>query len=171
MAVYKDVENFKKLFDEQYKETRKLIEDGEMHLDNLAEGFHEADRVIQKMPTADVVELKHGRWRRRAKYGEVYCSECGTLERYTDGNFKSRYCPNCGAKMDGKGKDDDMLPTEIFVDCYDIDTEWYELEEQEQEEVLSDYLSDTYGFCHYGFCYEESNGKIHITDIEWDEDE
>ena len=55
MARYIDVEGYRKLFDEEYKKTRKLISDGETHLDNLAEGFSEASRVIDRMPTADVV--------------------------------------------------------------------------------------------------------------------
>lgn len=54
MARYKDVEGYRKLFDEEYKKTRKLISEGETHLDNLAEGFSEASRVIDRMPTADV---------------------------------------------------------------------------------------------------------------------
>ena len=55
MARYKDVEGYRKLFDEEYKKTRKLISEGEKHLDNLAEGFSEASRVIDRIPTADVV--------------------------------------------------------------------------------------------------------------------
>jgi hypothetical protein len=54
MARYKDVEGYRKLFDEEYKKTRQLISEGETHLDNLAEGFSEAGRVIDRMPTADV---------------------------------------------------------------------------------------------------------------------
>lgn len=54
MARYKDVEGYRKLFDEEYKKTRKLISEGETHLDNLAEGFSEASRVIDRMSTADV---------------------------------------------------------------------------------------------------------------------
>ena len=57
MARYIDVEGYRKLFDEEYKKTRKLIYEGETHLDNLAEGFSEAGRVIDRMPTADVVEV------------------------------------------------------------------------------------------------------------------
>lgn len=57
MARYKDVDGYRKLFDEEYKKTRKLISEGETHLDNLAEGFSEASRVIDRMPTADVVEV------------------------------------------------------------------------------------------------------------------
>lgn len=54
MARYIDVEGYRKLFDEEYKKTRKLISEGETHLDNLAEGFSEASRVIDRIPTADV---------------------------------------------------------------------------------------------------------------------
>ena len=54
MARYIDVEGYRKLFDEEYKKTRKLISEGETHLDNLAEGFSEASRVIDRMPAADV---------------------------------------------------------------------------------------------------------------------
>ena len=48
-----DAANVRGLFDAEFKETRKLILAGETHLDNLAEGFTEADRVIRKMPTVD----------------------------------------------------------------------------------------------------------------------
>lgn len=57
MARHIDVEGYRKLFDEEYKKTRKLISEGETHLDNLAEGFSEASRVIDRIPTADVVSL------------------------------------------------------------------------------------------------------------------
>lgn len=48
-----DADNVRGLFDAEFKETRKLILAGETHLDNLAEGFTEADRVIREMPTVD----------------------------------------------------------------------------------------------------------------------
>ena len=63
---------------------------------------------LDKQPTADVQEVKHGKWvrgrgRRRA------CSCCETDNPYKR-NYKAGYsniwyspfCPNCGAKMDGK---------------------------------------------------------------------
>ena len=52
-----DYDEIRRLFDIQYKETVRLIRDGETHLDNLAEGFTEADRIIQKIPTVDAVEV------------------------------------------------------------------------------------------------------------------
>ena len=52
-----DADNVRNLFDAEFKETRKLILAGETHLDNLAEGFAEADRVIWQMPTVDAVPV------------------------------------------------------------------------------------------------------------------
>lgn len=95
-----DADNVRDLFDAEFKETRKLILAGETHLDNLAEGFTEADRVIRQMPTVDAVPVVHGRWNNMDGYKtRKVCSECGwDVPEY--GKFYS-YCPNCGAKMDG----------------------------------------------------------------------
>lgn len=43
---YGEVRN---LFNEEFKKTMQLIQAGETHLDNLAEGFTEADRVLFKL--------------------------------------------------------------------------------------------------------------------------
>lgn len=106
MARYVDVEGFSKLFDAEYKKTRELIEQGETHLDNLAEGFLEADRVIRNLPTADVAEVKHGKW---AHIGgdEWCCTNCGEVIT-TEGSWEAptkKYCNECGAKMDGERSD------------------------------------------------------------------
>ena len=56
---------------------------------------------IAHAPAADVAPVVHGRW----VYGEdvdIQCSVCGA-DAFTEGDYrqvKSRYCPNCGAKMD-----------------------------------------------------------------------
>ena len=52
-----DYDEIRRLFDAQYKETVRLIRDGETHLDNLAEGFTEADRIIREIPAVDAVEV------------------------------------------------------------------------------------------------------------------
>ena len=106
MARYADVESFSKLFDAEYKKTRELIEQGETYLDNLAEGFSEAGRVIRNLPTADVVEVKHGEWV-VSNCGLYVCSECDKTCPYDaqadDINYwVCKYCPHCGAKMDGR---------------------------------------------------------------------
>ena len=54
---------------------------------------------IEAAPTADVVEVKHGRWipvKLTRRTTEYKCSICGRWER-----TEQPYC-NCGAKMDGE---------------------------------------------------------------------
>ena len=50
--------------------------------------------VLHDIPAADVVEVRHGRWNNG--YEVQNCSECGYR-----GKRSYKYCPNCGAKMDG----------------------------------------------------------------------
>ena len=67
-------------------------------------------RALEEMPTADVVEVKHGEWIpvQYTYFGlkRYECSKCKDDEywqkRYLE--HKENYCPNCGAKMDGGGK-------------------------------------------------------------------
>lgn len=59
------------------------------------------------IPTADVVEVKHGEWESKGTHGdfeEKRCSICNglLLVRWYDRTMEYRYCPNCGAKMDLK---------------------------------------------------------------------
>ena len=52
-----DADACTKLFDKDFKETMRLIRQGETHLDNLAEGFAEAHIVIRSMPSVDAVKI------------------------------------------------------------------------------------------------------------------
>ena len=61
---------------------------------------------ISKLPTVDAVKVVHGRWKRvkvdlgsGMKTHRFACSECDFLKNTLIG----KYCPNCGAKMDGDG--------------------------------------------------------------------
>lgn len=60
--------------------------------------------AIMDCPTADVAEVKHGRWMEvddGVLIGDgkhIECSECGT---WAKDKQKSNYCSHCGAKMDG----------------------------------------------------------------------
>ena len=62
---------------------------------------------LEKLPAADVVEVKHGEWVEGAEhftngFYEAECSVCGNYIRWNEGNSGEwNYCPNCGAKMDG----------------------------------------------------------------------
>ena len=66
-------------------------------------------RLLDIKPTADVVPVRHGHWQITDAYPHnVYCSECYTKYAQThwavweDGSMPRRYCPNCGARMDGE---------------------------------------------------------------------
>lgn len=50
--------------------------------------------AINRIPAADVVEVRHGRWNNG--YEVQNCSECGYR-----GKRSYKYCPHCGARMDG----------------------------------------------------------------------
>lgn len=60
---------------------------------------------IKTLPLADVAPVVHGRWKYIPQtintYGQLRCSICNwwTLDLSVDRSY--RYCPNCGAKMDG----------------------------------------------------------------------
>jgi hypothetical protein len=59
--------------------------------------------AIDDIPTADVVEVRHGEWTKSNPYNRfMNCSVCGFGQDHT--TFK--YCPNCGAKMDGEGREE-----------------------------------------------------------------
>lgn len=94
------------------------------HIDDCTEhSIRQCMSTIQKIPTADVVEVVYGKWvkkhkqtggfRRytgvddmgeqhtitvdeRAEFDDLYCSECG---KQSADNFLN-FCPNCGCKMD-----------------------------------------------------------------------
>ena len=52
-----EYERIRKIFDAKFKETWKMILEGETHLDNLAEGFKEANDVIRELPDIDAVPV------------------------------------------------------------------------------------------------------------------
>lgn len=58
---------------------------------------------VEGIPASDVAPVRHGRWALNKKYGDYECSECGQgdVKAMDFTNLKMRYCPNCGAKMDG----------------------------------------------------------------------
>ena len=61
--------------------------------------------AIDEAPTADAVPVRHGRWSRHTLgstggYGTTVMHQCSECESMTISKF--RYCPNCGARMDGE---------------------------------------------------------------------
>ena len=61
--------------------------------------------ILDAIPAADVVEVKHGEWI-VDDAGSEHCSCCGhkfyiSALFAVGGNNEPNCCPNCGAKMDG----------------------------------------------------------------------
>ena len=93
---------------EKVKEVIKLfgkgaIEDGQKVLDPVDDIILLA-KAMDMLPTADVAEVRHGEWIPTRDKDKKTCSRCAVthlIGQYPFGN--ANYCPNCGAKMDGKG--------------------------------------------------------------------
>lgn len=66
--------------------------------------------VVDSQPTADVIEVMHGKWETGHFEGGIFdgtnfekCNVCQFERLFDDIRFKTtyNYCPNCGAKMNG----------------------------------------------------------------------
>lgn len=59
-------------------------------------------RAIKNIPSADVVEVRHGKWIVSEDDNNVFgCSECYQFIFLAKGSAKPNFCPNCGAYMRG----------------------------------------------------------------------
>ena len=73
-----------------------------------SEVINDFEKVIDAVPTTDVIPIRHGHWIAEENWtpDDYYytCSICREdfymiVGTPSDNNYK--YCPNCGAKMDG----------------------------------------------------------------------
>lgn len=64
---------------------------------------------LESLHAADVVPVRHGRWRKAVGTSGVVrmaCTNCGFM-RFPENDSREpmfAYCPNCGARMDGDGE-------------------------------------------------------------------
>ena len=74
------------------------------------------DIIIDGQPKVDAVEVVHGNWVQTTEnlgWADVMCGECSNChetfivdeEDSFDDFAMWKYCPNCGAKMDGGNED------------------------------------------------------------------
>lgn len=68
--------------------------------------LRDAKRLLSDMPAADVAPVVHGRWISAPLCGncDCRCSVCGSwhnIHANLRGEITQKYCPNCGARMDG----------------------------------------------------------------------
>lgn len=93
----------------RYIDADKLIcsLDGSECLDTERD-YEEIERRIEECETADVQEVKHGKWGKQVlvtdEYGDKHIGYiCPVCKKFVPN--KGNYCLECGAKMDGKDDD------------------------------------------------------------------
>jgi len=74
--------------------------------DELTDGYNDgidmAITVVSGLPTVDAVPVVHGHWKEdTGGYGFWLCSHCGFVSEASAADLLYRYCPHCGARMDG----------------------------------------------------------------------
>lgn len=99
-----DADELRKLFKEEFRRTKKMIVEGQAHLDSLAEGYAEADHLLRFCAlTVDAVPVVRCRDCKNWKpYGSKAARKIGDpLERYGGcevcgaGRLESDFC-SCG---------------------------------------------------------------------------
>ena len=87
----------------EYKEIFVPMLDGMMVRTKKLDGLYAKREDIEGLSTADVREVKHGKWFRTVptttKSYRRICSLCGKIAYMIRARYT--YCPWCGAKMDG----------------------------------------------------------------------
>ena len=62
--------------------------------------------ALGRVESVDAVPVVHGRWKEDPSgYGFWICSHCGFVSEASGADILYRYCPHCGARMDGKDGD------------------------------------------------------------------
>ena len=81
--------------------------DGYEPMSDEEKGIYLCAIEVRDAPAVDAEPVRHGHWRVQKIQGHRkgtvrrLCSACGA----NNGNRKSNFCPNCGAKMDGERRD------------------------------------------------------------------
>lgn len=95
--------------EKEYIDRHALKNDGHLcYHDGKGNVYYEVDHA----PAADVAEVRHGEWVDRygghCGYPVYICTACGHSATWgpKEAQILTNYCPNCGAKMDGKGEGD-----------------------------------------------------------------
>ena len=75
--------------------------------EELTEDFKDGISTILEMmktaPAVGAVPVVHGRWKEDPSgYGFWICSTCGFVSEASAADMLYKFCPVCGAKMDGK---------------------------------------------------------------------
>lgn len=83
----------------------KLIDMGALlaEMPTIEIEYKYARKIILEQPVIDAEPVRHGRWDYVTVVDEGFwrCSNCGTPSEAIGAKKLYKYCPFCGAKMDG----------------------------------------------------------------------
>ncbi len=67
------------------------------------EAYMETKGMLKALPTVDAVPVRYGHWKEdTGGYGFWICSACGFVSEASAADMLYKFCPVCGARMDGK---------------------------------------------------------------------
>lgn len=98
----------------EYIDREKLLDDISAAVDHRGMGEIVAQtltRYVKRQPPADVAPVVHGEWRTiGANFDRLFCSSCGqaalpNVKMLAHFAITFKFCPLCGAKMDGGDPD------------------------------------------------------------------
>ena len=72
--------------------------------DNPVIHYYDGEEVIKNAPTIEAEPVRHGYWENANGRPKTYirkCSVCGKEAYFCGRGCSYKFCPNCGAKMDG----------------------------------------------------------------------
>ena len=99
MAKYINADDFVANLDTMRNPDSEFVTDD--YVDGFSDGISAAIKELEAFPTVDVAPVRHGKWI-YDNWCEFKCSECGEYSNSKPYKGKENFCPNCGAKMDGK---------------------------------------------------------------------
>lgn len=102
MAEYIDREEIIKHIEEKLDKLTDMPEMG-ARIAAMESAYNNTLNYIMQIPAADVEPVKHREWKEITTHnGCTYDYDCVCSECRRSGHPLDNYCPNCGAKMDGK---------------------------------------------------------------------